>query len=316
MITYNKLSKSTNSQIDYYDPDKDPSLIKIYDDSSRELLYRSSKDHCPLLKTLYCNGNNFTLNVENQSDITNNILLKDLNSNTYLVSKKFSDYYKMTIRYTEFDNARLFLSNSSNNNFDANFFFQTMKLLENGKHPFLHKHIPYYTYNFLSKSVFKGINQLKTQYYNIENNLECCQFYSNSNILYLTNNLLKNTLGITIRTGYNEIINNDIYDLIIPVYSVEDRTYNLKKYNISDEKPILSISPYKKPFINWDQEATETIFCENLINYFSSMYSRTLYEPFDSMLNGRIYNWIKEHPYNFIEIIKNISIYYSNLNVN
>lgn len=272
---------SNNNNINYYDPEKDASLIKskIID---FETLYRDKETHKPIFSEEYSDFN----------EDSKLLIVKDLIHNNYIATKTFTKYFQKSQRTQNLENAKLFLSDTTINIYNSKFFFRTIELLKKNKHPLQIEHIPGLFFNKMTKEIYTGINYFNISYKNIINKNNCNTFYSAS--LIEQHNLL------FIKKGYTTVVrkctkDKEIYDIIVPTNFIKNDKQEI--FN----KPIKLEDTFNIPIKEDDLQNVKII--KTLNTFFYCVFNNLLYKPNDYILSGDFINYIKENPSLFLELL-------------
>lgn len=262
---------------------------KFLDLNSEELIYHKKDNNEPLYKQQ-------SFIEKNKIEGLQSIILEDLKKHNYIAIKQFGNVNKCQVSES-FENALLFISDSNLSKYEFEFYKDTIKLLNEKKHPLQNKATPYLFYNVNSYLIYKGISYFNILYRNFQNNNEC-QMYINNEMCLSHNIIIEDKAYEIIILSKKDILRNkDIFESIIPVnktnYGTSDLIYKIS--NINYEKSLLL-----------EDDSPEIKLTKVIKNYFYNVLSNKEYEPDCYTTSQEFIDFIKEHPALFIRIINNV----------
>ena len=166
----------------FYNPNKDILLIKDYTNENNRY-FRNAINNKPVYKIIDdC--------IKNENYFY--IILKDLKTEKFITSKKFSKYYNITKTFNDIKDSIAFIEDVKNNIMYYSFFEKTLNLLNNNNHPFILENTYKPCYNGITYETYNAMIQLQLLYANIINkNKDNYIFYSNNNLDQYENSLIE-----------------------------------------------------------------------------------------------------------------------------
>lgn len=262
---------------------------KFLDLNNEEVIYHSKNNNEPLYKQqsfIELNG------IEGLQSF----ILEDLKKHNYIAIKQFGNVNKSQVTES-FENALLFISDSNLSKYEFEFYKNTIKLLNNLKHPLQIKFTPYLFYNVNTHIIYKGISYFNILYQNIQNKNECQAYINNEICLSHNIDIKEKTYQIIILSKKDILRNKDIFESIVPL--------NKTNYEVPSQIITINNTCFENNQLNVN-DSPEIKLTKIIKNYFYCVLSNKEYIP-DSYTNtSEFIDFIKEHPALFIRIINNV----------
>ncbi|MDY3132289.1 MAG: hypothetical protein SOW31_11220 [Treponema sp.] len=264
-------------------------FYKFLDKNNEELIYHNSQTREPLYKQ-----QNYIEKYELQD--LQSIILEDLKKHNYIALKKIGDYTDTSIT-DSYENALLFISDSNLNNYQFNFYNETIELLENNNHPLQNKHTPYLCYEINTGMLYKGITHFSIIYKNNKNENECQAFIKNTMCIEHNISLKNKPYEIIILSKQDYLKNIDIYESIVPVNKTN------YKFSLNNKKIEIKDFEFNELLTN---DGPEIKIIKILKNYFYCVLTNKEYIPNEFTKTKEFILFCKEHAALLIKLINKV----------